>query len=35
VLQDPVRVVDGHVRIPERPGAGMLWDEKAIKRFAL
>ena len=35
VLQDPVQPKDGHVTIPERPGLGMTWDEKAVKRFAL
>jgi mandelate racemase len=35
VLQDPLRVKDGHVPIPERPGLGMTWDEKAVKRFAV
>jgi mandelate racemase len=35
VLQDPVQVKDGHVPVPERPGLGMTWDEKAVKRFAV
>ena len=35
VLQDPVQPKDGHVTIPDRPGLGMTWDEKAVKRFAL
>jgi mandelate racemase len=35
ILQEPVRVVDGHARIPERPGIGMQWDEQAVKRYAL
>ncbi len=35
VLQDPLQVKDGHVPIPERPGLGMTWDEKAVKRFAV
>jgi mandelate racemase len=35
VLEEPVRVKDGHVQIPERPGIGMRWDEKAVKRFQL
>ena len=35
VLQDPVQAKDGHVTIPERPGLGLTWDEKAVKRFAL
>jgi mandelate racemase len=35
ILQEPVRVVDGHARIPERAGIGMQWDEKAVTRFQL
>src|SRR5438034_6695469 len=35
VLQDPLQVRGGHVPIPERPGLGMTWDEKAGKRFAV
>jgi mandelate racemase len=33
VLEEPARLKDGHVLIPERPGIGMRWDEKAVKRF--
>jgi mandelate racemase len=35
VLRDPLEIVDGHVRIPTRPGLGLQWDEKAAKRYAL
>ena len=35
VLREPLQVKDGHVPIPERPGLGMTWDEKAVKRFAV
>jgi mandelate racemase len=35
VLREPMQVKDGHVPIPERPGLGMTWDEKAVKRFAV
>jgi mandelate racemase len=35
ILREPVQVKDGHVLIPERPGLGMTWDEKAVKRFAV
>lgn len=35
VLEEPLQIKDGHARIPERPGLGMRWDEKAVKRFAL
>ena len=35
VLEEPARLKDGHVLIPERPGIGMRWDVKAVKRFQL
>jgi len=35
VLEEPARLQDGHLLIPERPGIGMRWDEKAVKRFQL
>jgi mandelate racemase len=35
ILKNPLSVHKGHVAIPERPGLGMEWDEKAVERFAL
>ena len=35
VLEEPARLKDGHVLIPDLPGIGMRWDEKAVKRFQL
>ena len=35
VLKHPVELKDGHVVIPTRPGIGISWDEKAVKRFAI
>ncbi len=35
ILAEPVRLKDGHVLIPDQPGIGMQWDEKAVKRFEL
>jgi len=35
ILREPVRLKDGHVLIPERPGSGMQWDEKAVRRFQI
>jgi mandelate racemase len=35
VLEEPARVKDGHVLIPDRPGIGMKWDERAVKRYSL
>ena len=35
VLKDALTLKKGFVQIPERPGLGMEWDEKAVRRFAL
>ncbi|HTD37869.1 MAG TPA: enolase C-terminal domain-like protein [Candidatus Limnocylindrales bacterium] len=35
VLQQPVRVDDGHVVIPDVPGTGIAWDEDAVARFVV
>jgi mandelate racemase len=35
VLQEPLAVKEGIVEVPARPGAGMAWDEAAVKRYAL
>jgi len=35
VLKNPVELKNGHVVIPTRPGIGIGWDEKAVKRFAI
>ncbi len=35
VLQEPLGVKNGMLRMTGRPGAGMAWDEQAVKRFAL
>ena len=34
LLQEPLRVKNGMVQIPDRPGAGIAWDEDAVKRYA-
>ena len=34
VLDDPVRVKDGKVIGNARPGLGMKWDEKAVRKYA-
>ena len=33
MLKEPVRIVDGAVTAPSRPGSGLEWDEAAVKRF--
>ncbi len=35
VLVEPAVLKNGHVIVPERPGLGMDWDEKAVKRYSL
>jgi mandelate racemase len=35
ILEQPLQVRDGSFDVPERPGIGMSWDEKAVKRFAV
>jgi mandelate racemase len=35
VLQEPFAVREGKIEIPQRPGAGIEWDEAAVKRYAL
>jgi len=35
VLQEPVRLKDGQAIGPARPGLGMRWNEKAVRRYAL
>ncbi|HEY7868136.1 MAG TPA: enolase C-terminal domain-like protein [Methylomirabilota bacterium] len=34
LLQEPLRVKDGVAHIPDRPGAGIAWDETAVDRYA-
>jgi mandelate racemase len=34
ILQEPFEVKNGHVVIPDRPGAGIAWNEGAVKRYA-
>jgi mandelate racemase len=33
ILQSPLQIRNGHAIIPEQPGVGISWDEKAVKRF--
>ncbi|HYL18922.1 MAG TPA: enolase C-terminal domain-like protein [Burkholderiales bacterium] len=34
ILQEPAQVKEGDVIIPDRPGAGIVWNEEAVKRYA-
>jgi len=33
LLQEPLKVVDGHAVIAERPGSGMIWNKDAVARY--
>ena len=33
VLAEPLRVKDGHLTVPDAPGIGLKWDEKAVKQY--
>ncbi|HEX7250043.1 MAG TPA: enolase C-terminal domain-like protein [Burkholderiales bacterium] len=33
ILEEPVQRKHGQVLVPETPGVGMKWDEKAVKRY--
>jgi len=34
ILEEPVRIEGGHAIVPNRPGAGLMWNEEAVKRYA-
>jgi mandelate racemase len=33
ILKEPIEIRDGHAIIPNRPGAGVAWDDAAVARF--
>jgi len=35
VLEAPARLKNSHVLVPERPGLGMRWNERAVKKYLL
>jgi mandelate racemase len=35
LVQEPLRIVDGHAIIPVRPGNGLVWDEAAVASFRM
>jgi mandelate racemase len=35
IVQEPLRIVDGMAIVPDRPGAGLEWNEAAIARYRM
>ncbi|MCD6077272.1 MAG: mandelate racemase [Ramlibacter sp.] len=35
IAQDPVKIVDGHWPIPDRPGTGLAWDAGKVRRYLM
>jgi len=35
ILAEPLAIVNGAALVPDRPGIGMIWDERAVKRYAM
>ncbi len=35
ILREPLRIVDGCAIVPDRPGNGLAWDDKAVARYRI
>lgn len=35
ILSESVELKNGHLMVPDRPGHGIAWDEKAVAGFAV
>ncbi len=35
LLENPLAVTDGHIHIPDAPGAGIAWNEDAVEKYAV
>lgn len=35
IIAEPLAIVGGAAVIPDRPGSGVIWDEKAVKRYRM
>jgi mandelate racemase len=33
IVQEPLKIVDGHAIVPDRPGTGVVWDKAAVERY--
>jgi len=35
ILEEPLRLEDGHASVPDTPGVGIDWDEEAVRRYSV
>ena len=35
ILAEPLKIVDGCAVVPQRPGNGLTWDAKAVKKYRI
>ena len=35
ILAEPLRIVDGHAVVPDRPGNGLVWNKKAVEKYRM
>ena len=35
ILAEPLRIVDGHAVVPDRPGNGLVWNKKAVAKYRM
>jgi mandelate racemase len=35
LVEQPLKITDGHAVIPQRPGNGMVWNKRAVERYRL
>ena len=33
IVQEPLKIVDGHAVIPDTPGSGVVWNSKAVEKY--
>jgi mandelate racemase len=35
IVEEPLRIVDGFAVVPQRPGNGLVWDQKAMEKYRM
>jgi len=35
IVEQPLKIVDGHAVAPDRPGNGLAWDKKAVEKYRI